>query len=109
MQTQKDKLSQLLKKTRGATSQREFSKRIGISLAGLQGWEDARALPSTENLAKIAVACGMTFLDLSEYLNGRNYDQDDSVEYLISRINTLGKDEFSKVVTTVIERLLRLL
>ena len=105
MQLQKDRLSKLLKKTRGAISQREFSKRIGISLAALQGWEDARALPSTENLEKIAIACGMTFVDLSEYLNGRDYDQDNSVDYLISRINTLGKEEFSQIVSTVIKRL----
>jgi transcriptional regulator with XRE-family HTH domain len=82
-------LSKLLKDTRGIESQRSFAERIGVALAALQGWEDGRSMPETENLFKIAAICNMDFVKLCELIQGYEFPKAGSVEHICEVIKYL--------------------
>jgi hypothetical protein len=53
----------------------------------------------------IAIVCAMTVNDLLEYINGNEYHQEESVNFIIDRTKVLEQNDFKMVVKTVLERL----
>lgn len=56
----KEKLALFIKKTRGNISQRQFAKKVGVSFYAVNQWEAGASSPSSENMQKLAQACGLT-------------------------------------------------
>lgn len=64
------RLSNLIKRMRGKTPQRQFAKQIGVSFAAVRSWEEGESYPVLKNLALIAKASGMSLEELLTYLRG---------------------------------------
>ncbi|MEM6403916.1 MAG: helix-turn-helix transcriptional regulator [Cyanobacteria bacterium P01_D01_bin.116] len=54
MATKAERLAELIKELRGATSQRRFSQQLGVSKSSVNFWESGLSFPDTENLEKLA-------------------------------------------------------
>ena len=64
------RLAAILKGVQGDRSVREFARDLNVSLGTMQNWLDATALPSIENLGKIATAARVSVQELYEAMNG---------------------------------------
>ena len=102
----RDRLSELVKKTRGQMSQRAFSRLLGVSLTAVQGWEEGRSVPGIDNLERIASAAGLKTEDLVAYLDGKPLPESLQADQIVKQIKYMPKSQFAEVVRAVGNRLL---
>jgi transcriptional regulator with XRE-family HTH domain len=104
-QQSKDKLAALVRTLRGSTSQRAFSKSLGVSFASVQSWESGDSMPSTENLSAIASVAGYTLQGLIEYLDDKPAATNLPIEQILHEIRNMPPKQLAKVGHAVADRL----
>jgi transcriptional regulator with XRE-family HTH domain len=103
----RERLSRFVLEARGSVPQREFARRLGVSLGALQAWEEARSLPGTKNLTKIAASAGQTTEALLGYLQGNPLPRSNDVGQVLNQIEVMPDWEFAQVMKAVSNRLCR--
>jgi len=81
------RLAQAVLESRGERSQREFSALIGVAQSTVQSWENARNVPSLENIEKIAAIQGQLPEEFVAYLYGRSIGRSLPLEEQIGRMS----------------------
>jgi transcriptional regulator with XRE-family HTH domain len=105
-QESKERLSALIKRLRGALTQKEFAKRLGVTTGAIQAWENAEVTPGGNNLLRIAREAGYTLEDLMIYLEGENPAlEPGEIEHLIRRIYTMPPKQLARIGRVVSDRL----
>ncbi len=102
----RSKLAALVKEIRGIQSQRTFAKKIGVSFASIQSWENGDAVPSTENLKLLASLSGYTLQGLIAFLEDRPIPKGESVEEIAQKIRQMTPRQLAVVGQAVSDRLL---
>jgi transcriptional regulator with XRE-family HTH domain len=105
MVTKAERLAELIKELRGATSQRRFSQQLGVSKSCVNFWESGLAFPDTENLEKLAAFKGWTLAELQTYLMKGELPSDDSLQQILNKLRILPTEAVVKVVSVGVETL----
>jgi transcriptional regulator with XRE-family HTH domain len=103
----RQKLTQIVRKARGAKSQRAYARLIGVTGTTVGAWEDMRSFPEMDNLAEIAKTAGYSLADLLDLLGVEGDDDDSlSVNQIVSRIKGLPLRQLGIITEAVSARLL---
>jgi transcriptional regulator with XRE-family HTH domain len=95
----RQKLSELIKSlVAKRKSRREFARQIGVSASAVISWEEMTSFPDMENLKKIAKEFGCTLSELQEMLEGKQSNQQGTVEHVIYEIQQLSQKDIAKVI-----------
>jgi transcriptional regulator with XRE-family HTH domain len=105
MATKAERLAELIKELRGATSQRRFSQQLGVSKSCVNFWESGLAFPDTENLEKLAMFKGWTLAELQTYLMKGELPSDDSLQQILNKLRSLPTEAVVRVVSVGVETL----
>lgn len=96
------RLAQAVLQARGALSQRDFAKSMGVAQSSIQGWENAKNTPSLENLEKIARMRGQLPEEFVAFLYGRSIGYSLPLEEQISRMSC---KQVATLMTAIADRL----
>jgi transcriptional regulator with XRE-family HTH domain len=99
-----DKLIAIVKKARGAMSQRAFGKLLGVSATAVQLWERGDTVPDTENLAKIAARSGYTLEELLGFLEGKPLSEPSEINQIINKIKVMPLSQVAMISRAVADR-----
>ncbi|MFH7023950.1 MAG: helix-turn-helix domain-containing protein [Heteroscytonema crispum UTEX LB 1556] len=105
MATKAERLAELIKGLRGATSQRRFSQQLGVSKSCVNFWESGLAFPDTGNLEKLAALKGWTLAELQTYLVKGELPSDDTLQQIITKLRSLPTEAVVQVVSVGVETL----
>lgn len=105
MATKAERLAELIKGLRGATSQRRFSQQLGVSKSCVNFWESGLAFPDTGNLEKLAALKGWTLAELQTYLVKGELPSDDALQQIITKLRSLPTEAVVQVVSVGVETL----
>jgi transcriptional regulator with XRE-family HTH domain len=105
MNTKAERLAELIKELRGATSQRRFSQQLGVSKSCVNFWESGLAFPDTENLEKLAAFKGWTLAQLQTYLVIGELPSDEPLQQILSLLRSLPTDAVVQVASAAVETL----
>ncbi|MEO1561711.1 MAG: helix-turn-helix transcriptional regulator [Cyanobacteria bacterium J06632_19] len=105
MATKAERLAELIKELRGATSQRRFSQQLGVSKSSVNFWESGLSFPDTENLEKLANFKGWTLAELQTYLTEGELPTEDSLQQILNKLRSLPTEAVVKVVSVGVETL----
>ena len=105
MATKVERLAELIKELRGATSQRRFSQQLGVSKSSVNFWESGLSFPDTENLEKLANFKGWTLAELQTYLTEGELPTEDSLQQILNKLRSLPTEAVVKVVSVGVETL----
>jgi transcriptional regulator with XRE-family HTH domain len=101
----REKLVEIVKKTRGAMSQRAFGKLLGVSTTAVQSWERGDSVPDTENLAKIAARAGYNLEQLLGYLEGNALPETSDLSVILRQIKYMPLSQVAQIVQAAADRL----
>ncbi|MFH7025127.1 MAG: helix-turn-helix domain-containing protein [Heteroscytonema crispum UTEX LB 1556] len=101
----REKLVEIVKKTRGTMSQRAFGKLLGVSTTAVQSWERGDSVPDTENLAKIAARAGYTLEQLLGYLEGKALLETSDLSVILRQIKYMPLSQVAQIVQAAADRL----
>lgn len=111
---QKLRLAAFIKSARGSISQRRFALKCGVSYYALNQWELGAAMPSSENMRKLAIACETTTDAIWEAIGGtseesvqKSYKQAEDVATLTGQLSLLEKIRLIKLISEDVERSLK--
>ncbi len=105
MATKAERLAELIKELRGATSQRRFSQQLGVSKSSVNFWESGLCFPDTQNLEKLANFKGWTLAELQTYLTEGELPTEDSLQQILNKLRSLPTEAVVKVVSVGVETL----
>ena len=105
MATKAERLAELIKELRCATSQRRFSQQLGVSKSSVNFWESGLSFPDTENLEKLANFKGWTLAELQTYLTEGELPTEDSLQQILNKLRSLPTEAVVKVVSVGVETL----
>jgi transcriptional regulator with XRE-family HTH domain len=105
MATKAERLAELIKELRGATSQRRFSQQLGVSKSSVNFWESGLSFPDTQNLEKLANFKGWTLAELQTYLTEGELPTEDSLQQILNKLRSLPTEAVVKVVSVGVETL----
>ena len=105
MATKAERLAELIKELRGATSQRRFSQQLGVSKSSVNFWESGLSFPDTENLEKLANFKGWTLAELQTYLTEGELPTEDSLQQILNKLRSLPTEAVVQVVSVGVETL----
>ena len=105
MATKAERLAELIKELRGATSQRRFSQQLGVRKSSVNFWESGLSFPDTENLEKLANFKGWTLAELQTYLTEGELPTEDSLQQILNKLRSLPTEAVVKVVSVGVETL----
>ena len=105
MATKAERLAELIKELRGATSQRRFSQQLGVSKSSVNFWESGLSFPDTENLEKLANFKGWTLAELQTYLTEGELPTEDSLQQILNKLRSLPTEAVVIVVSVGVETL----
>lgn len=100
----REKLIEIVKKTRGSMSQRAFGRLMGVSATAVQAWERGDSVPETENLAKIAASAGYTLEELLSYLDGKPQQHPSDLNQILKQIKFMPLSQVAMIVQAAAER-----
>nr|WP_226585428.1 helix-turn-helix transcriptional regulator [Microseira wollei] len=100
----RDKLIAIVKKARGAMSQRAFGKLLGVSATAVQLWERGDTVPDTENLAKIAARSGYTLEELLGFLEGKPLSDPSEINQILNKIKVMPLSQVAMIGRAVADR-----
>lgn len=100
----KERLAEVVRKARGHLSQRAFARKLGVSLAAVQGWEMGR-IPGPENLSKIAQELGYTLEELMRHIEGRPQPQVTDIDQMLMSIRHMPLPQVALIAHAVGDRL----
>lgn len=101
----KKKLGEVVRKTRGHRSLREFSRLLSVSPTTVQGWENGDYVPEIDSLVTIATMAGYTVEELIAYVNSREVARPQEIDRIINQIRSLPVSQVATIVKVGTDRL----
>lgn len=102
----RERLASVIKEARGARSQRQFAKDLGISFATIRCWELCESFPNAENLELIAKTLGRSLEEFLRYLRNAPGKEPrvTRAEDLLPLVNELPGREAARLAQMILER-----
>lgn len=101
----RERLTALIRQSRGNMSQRAYARLLGVSSTAVQDWEKGAVIPDTENLSKIAATSGYTFGELMDYLQNGHTPRATDFERILKRIQLLPPEQVAEIARVAQDRL----
>lgn len=105
MTTKAERLTTLIQELRGALSQGQFAKKLGVSRPAVSMWESCQSWPDAENLQKLALLKGWSLEEIQAYLADGQLPSTDLVEQIVSKVRTLPTEAVAQIAAAAVQTL----
>ncbi len=99
------RLATFIQELRGALSQRQLAKQLGVSQGSVNLWESGQSWPETENLVKLAELKGWELQNLQTYLVKGELPESEPLEQILKKVRSLPSEAVAQIAAVAVETL----